>query len=133
MPETNRRDKLRTRAPDQTVGVVKIPTPIVKVAAPQVNVKAPEVNVPPIDTTDIDAAIRSIEKTIGALVMHMDMLATKQQRMLEIIAQIADKDSTVNIEAPIVKIPPRPRSFRVTAEDENGDTVEMRVVAESPN
>lgn len=127
-------DKLEPKNSDGIM-TLKVGQPAVNVRIPEI--KVPEINVPEstvnVDMVGVERALADVAKHLNALAMHLDQLATKQQRTLEIIAQMADKEMSVTVDAPTVKMPPRPRAFGVEIEDEKGDTTYMRIVAESPN
>lgn len=117
-------------------------TMTLKVGQPAVNVRIPEIKVPQINVPEstVNIDMKGIEAALDTLVQGMNQLAQQQYALLEIIrehgnamASAAGNQPNIEVKAPVVKMAPRPRSYSVEVEDENGDMVHMNIQANSPN
>lgn len=68
----------------------------------------------------MNAALSGLGELVGKLTERVDEIGARQDELLQ---AIADSKPTVNI-------PPRPRSFAVEIEGSDGETRQMRVVAQ---
>lgn len=121
---------------NQAAFEISVQPPQVKVGAPQVQVDVPAPQIT-MDTTQMAEAFNQLAIQMNqiltgiaqAMARHDERLvqvAAEQQRLLKAIAM---KDNP----APVVKLPPRPRSFTVEMEGEDGEPVYMNIEANSPN
>lgn len=135
------RDRLNTKPknPSREAGIVRLPAPIVRVAAPQV-----KVNLAAPDMKQIARAVDTLASAHGQFMDLIGHLENEQHKIMreisntissqtEILRQLAAKSGDIKVAAPIVKMAPRPDSFYVELEKDRGETVGMRIRAESPN
>jgi nucleoside-triphosphatase THEP1 len=111
----------------------------VRVAAPQV-----KVNLAAPDMKQIARAVDTLASAHGQFMDLIGHLENEQHKIMreisntissqtEILRQLAAKSGDIKVAAPIVKMAPRPDSFYVELEKDRGETVGMRIRAESPN
>lgn len=118
----DQRLKKKTTSSKNTVEI-PLATPVVRVASPQLNM----------DTTAFADAIESLAIAINQLGQQQAAMLQQMAESNKLLAELAKTPSNVQVAAPNVSMPPRPRSFTVEVDDENGNTQRMRIQADSPN
>ncbi len=117
-------------------------TMTLKVGQPAVNVRIPEIKVPEIkvpesnvkvDMSGVEASLNGLAQAVAAMTRHLEVIATRQQHTLEVVAALADKDVSVQVDAPQIKMPARPREFDVIFVEDDDGVVGMKVRANLPN
>ena len=113
-----------------------------QVQPPQVRVRIPEIKIPEIkvpesvvnmDTTAIADAINGLGQALVQIAQQQAAILATIQEHHGVINKAMTNQPDIKVEAPVVKIPPRPRSFSVEMEDEAGDKIYMNIEANSPN
>lgn len=109
---------------------VQVQPPNVKVGSPAVTVKvdAPQLNM---DSAQFASAINELSAIVAQIAQQQNMVLQMLAEQLKTVSNVTPPD--IKVAAPVIKLPPRPRSFGVEIEDGNGDTTYMRIVADSPN
>jgi hypothetical protein len=111
---------------------LRVSPPQVRVASPKVDVKvaAPQLNM------DMSA----LNKTMASLAQSVAAIAQQQATLLQVIREhhgainaAMSNQPAIKVEAPQIKMAARPSSFYVELDNEDGETVGMRVRAKSPN
>jgi hypothetical protein len=110
-----------------------------KVGQPAVNVRIPEIKMPQIKAT-VNVDVSGIESAVNSLAQSMQQIAQQQYALLEMIREhhyalnsIIGNQPNIEVAAPIVKMPARPRSFSVEVEGDDGEMTYMNIVANSSN
>jgi len=100
--------------------VLNISTSAVELKTPSVKVEAPQMT---LESTVIDAlanAIMNVAKQQGEIL-------TAINKQTAAIQKLADSKQDIKVEAPTVKMSPRPNRFYVSLDKENGETVGMQI------
>jgi len=139
------KDKLTAKKPAETAvpaGTMQfqMQPPIVKVGSPQVKVDipAPQLNM---DSKAFADAVKQLAQSHTQLGQTMARVAQQQLAILsaieqqtEALRQLATRtEPSINVPAPVVKMAARPRDFYVELDKEGGETIGMRITAESPH
>ena len=110
--------------------------PVIRMGAPKIDI--PKIEIPPVNVAAAD--MKPIAEAIAALGQGLAQIANAQTQILQAmtqqnaaIAALAEKEATVNVSAPTVKMPAKARAYRVELEKEGGETVGMYIEAEAPN
>lgn len=121
-------------ANDQATGAVQLQVnpPVVKVGAPQikVDVPAPQLNM---DSKQFADAVSQLGQSMARLAQQQLAILSAIEQQTEVLRQLATRNPEVNVSAPTIKMPPRPRDFYVALDKDGSETVGMRITAESPN
>ena len=110
--------------------------PVIRMGAPKIDIpeiKIPEVKIPASDMKPIADAIAALGQGLAQIANAQTQILQAMTQQNAVIAALADKDATVNVSAPTVKMPPRARAYREQVEKEGGETVGMYIEAEAPN
>jgi hypothetical protein len=113
-----------------------------QVGQPEVTVRVPEIKVPEIKVpeSNVNVDMSAVATAIESLAQTMAQLAAQNQVMLQelavsnkLIEELAKNVPNVEVKAPTVKLPPRPREYDVMfIEDEDG-VAGMKIRANLPN
>lgn len=133
------KDKITPQKPkqpdNQAAGAVQLQVnpPVVKVAAPQikVDIPAPQLNM---DSTRFADVINQLGQTMARLAQQQLAILSAIEQQTEAVRQLATRtEPTINIPAPVVKMAARSRDFYVELDKEGGETIGMRISAQSPH
>jgi len=131
------KDKLKPQpaAPKpQAAGAVQLQVqpPVVKVGAPQVTVDipAPQLNM---DSKPFADAVNQLGQTMARLAQQQLAILSAIEQQTEVLRQLATQNPEIKVPAPVVKMAARPRDFYVELDKEGGETVGMRISAQSPH
>lgn len=112
---------------------LQVNPPVVKVAAPQikVDVPAPQLNM---DSKQFADVVSQLGQTMARLAQQQLAILSAIEQQTEALRQLASRsEPTINVPAPVVKMAARPRDFYVELDKENGETVGMKISAETPH
>ena len=108
--------------------------------APQVRVRIPEIKMPDINIPDVNMDTTALAEVIAQLGQAMAALAQQQAAILQtiqdhhaVLNKAMANQPDIKVAAPQIKMPPRPTSFTVEMEDDDGEPIYMNVTANSPN
>ena len=128
--------RLKDRITPKKVAAAKAASkpPVIKVTAPEVHVEAPQVTV---DTKAFTAALQNMAQQFNAELAQVAKNALAQEnRIAELLASnsallqaILDQKGVV----PQLNMPERPNSFYVEVDGEDGETIGMRIRANTPH
>lgn len=126
---TTARDRLKPKQPENGDSSLALQVrPVIKMGAPQI--KVPEIKIPEVK---VDAAdMQPIADAIMQLGQAITAIANTQTQILQALANQQQPKVEVKSAAPTVKFPARPSEFYVELDKENGETVGMRISANSP-
>lgn len=135
---TPMKDRLETKPKqnnDSASMTLQVGQPAVNVRIPEI--KVPQINVPEstvnIDMKGVEASLNGLAQAVAAMTRNLEVLAARQNQMLETVAALADKDVSVEVAAPQVKMPARPREFDIAFVEEDGEVIGMKVRANLPS
>lgn len=114
-----------------------------EVAPPQVRVRIPDIQIPEIkvpesvvnmDTAPIAEVMKGVGQMLTQLAQQQSAILQTIQEHHAVINKALGNQPNIEVQAPVIKSAPRPRSFTVEVEDEAGDvTAKMNIRANSPN
>lgn len=112
---------------------LQVQPPVVKVGAPQVKVDipAPQLNM---DTKPFADVISQLGQTMARLAQQQLAILSAIEQQTEALRQLATRsDPVIKVPETVVKMAARPRDFYVELDKEGGETIGMRISAQSPH
>lgn len=126
-----KRNRLNMGVSPQTGMNQVLELPPIRIGAPKIDI--PEIKIPEIK---VDAAdMRPIAEALNQLGQALAQIAGQQTAILQALATVAGKEPTVNVTPKVTVRAPEPkrRDYYVEIDKNRGETVGMRISAESPN
>lgn len=115
----------------------QVPQPVFKMAMPDVKIGSPKVTIAKVPV-DVQVDMSPVSAPVEKLAQMIGMLQQQQVAMLKVIeeqtrqiAKLAGNKPQINV-AP-AKLPARPKSLYIELDKEDGETIGMRVTANSSN
>lgn len=111
---------------------LRVNPPQVRVGSPKVDVKidAPQLNM---DSTQFADAIRSLSDVMQQLAQQQVLLLREMAETRNLMNELAKNTPNVQVAAPKVTMPARPREFDVAFVEDDDGIVGMRIKANLPN
>ena len=124
------KDRLKTPT-KQNNGDANASIPL-RVQPPNINMKMPEIKIPDIKS-DVQVDTAPIAAVLEQAMQVLAQLSQQQAAILQVLQQLAGKDANVSVEAPKVTVQAakRPGAYYVEFDREDGETVGMRISAET--
>ena len=106
---------------------LRVSPPVVKVGSPQVTVK--------VASPQLNMDSKAFGDAINQLAQGLAQVAQQQGQILQAIQALASREVKVEVKPADVKLPAskRPRSFYVELDKDDGETVGMRISADTLN
>ena len=123
------KDKLTPPKTKQNNGNASIP---LQVNPPKIHMSMPEIKIPDIKS-DVSVDTAPIAAALNEAFKVMAQIAAQQTAILQVLQQLAGKDVKVDVPQPKVTVQAakRPGAYYVEFDKEDGETVGMRISAET--
>ena len=113
---------------------MQVTPPSVKIGSPNISIpeiKIPEINIPAADMKPISDAFNALSQSMQMLAQQQNAILQNMAETSKLIAELAKKESKVEVAAPQIKMPQRPNEFYVEIDNEDGEAVGMRITSNS--
>lgn len=129
------KDKLTPKKPNhdaEGAAILRVSPPQVRVTSPKVDVKvdSPQLNM---DSSAFADALESLAIAINQLGQQQAVIAQQIAESNKLMVELAKKEANVQVAAPKVTMPARPREFDVAFVEDGDGVVGMKIRANLPN